>query len=175
MIETLFENPFISLKKVVEPEQGINGYIYSHESRCEGRIIAMLPYRLIQNKIQFLIRREITPCWGLDYELSSLTGGFEGGDPRDTAILELKEEAGYTADKGQLISLGTSFASKSSDSIYYLYSIDLTNLEQGEATTDGSSLEKNASVLWMDKKDLFEIKDPQISVMFLRLQNRQND
>jgi len=162
----------LSLKKIVKPEMNINGYIFSHEERCNGCIIAILPYRIIQEKIQFLIRHEITPCWTLDYELSSITGGFEGGNPRDTAVLELKEEAGYTVNKKQLISLGISYASKSSDTIYYLYSIDLTHAEQGEATTDGSELEKNASCIWVDKKDLISIKDPQVSVMFLRLQNK---
>ena len=147
----------------------VNGYEFSHEDRCNGKIIALLPYKEVVDTIEILLRNEVTPCWGMNHVISSITGGLETDDPRDTAIHELKEEAGYDADNKQLISLGTSFGTKSTDSVYYLYSINLTNAEQGEATTDGSELEKKANCVWCPLNKVLDAKDPQVSVMFLRL------
>lgn len=177
MIETLFDakagdESFLSLKKVVDPENGVNGYFFSHESRCDGKIIALLPYRKTALGIDLLLRNEVTPCWGMDHQTSSITGGFEGGDPRDTAIMELKEEGGYEATKEELVSLGTSFASKSADTVYYLYTINLTGKIKGKETGDGSELEKKANCFWTSNhEDAINSKDPQVSVMLLRLQN----
>jgi 8-oxo-dGTP pyrophosphatase MutT (NUDIX family) len=166
--------PMLALRKLVDLENNVNGYFYSHESRCNGKIIAILPYKIVPeqlNKVQLLIRNEVTPCWGTQRFLSSITGGFEGGDPRDTAILEMKEEAGYDIGANELISLGTSFASKSADTVYYLYSVNLTKKTQGTATTDGSTLEKKATCVWMPYQELLnhQVQDPQVYVLLTRL------
>jgi 8-oxo-dGTP pyrophosphatase MutT (NUDIX family) len=166
--------PMLALKKLVDPDNDVSGYFYSHESRCNGKIIALLPYRIVAeqlNKVQLLVRNEVTPCWGTKRFLSSITGGFEGGDPRDTAILEMKEEAGYDISSNELISLGTSFASKSADTQYYLYSANLAGKKQRTATTDGSMLEKKATCIWMSYQELLnhQIQDPQVYVLLTRL------
>ena len=175
-IETLYEakigdKPFLAIKKIVDPENSVKGYLFSHETRCNGIIIALMPFRKLNGILEFLMRNEITPCWGLQYQLSSITGGYEGGDPRDTTIIELKQEAGYEASKNELVSLNTSFASKSSDTTYYLYTIDLTNREQKLATTDGTSLEKLATCIWMTEQQILDHqpKDPQVYVLLTRL------
>ena len=46
-IVTLCDNKLVSLMKIVYPEKGINGYVYSHETRCDGNIISIVPYRFI--------------------------------------------------------------------------------------------------------------------------------
>ena len=43
--QTLHENDWVSLMVVRKPDAGVNGYVYSHETRCRGRIVAILPYR----------------------------------------------------------------------------------------------------------------------------------
>lgn len=175
MIETLHDGKWLSLRKIVDPENGVNGYEYVHESRCNGKIISILPYKQYENEahepeIQILLRKEVTPCWIMNKQvLSSITGGFEGGDPRDTTILELKEEAGFDAEKNELISLGTCFGPKSADTVYYLYSINLTNKPAGEATSDGSELEQKAHCEWAQINDIVNAKDPLASTLLIRL------
>lgn len=175
MIETLCDSKFLSLRKIVDPENGVNGYEFIHESRCDGKIISILPFRRTENEaheteIQILLRQEVTPCWIMNKRvLSSITGGFEGGDPRDTAILELKEEAGYIAEKSELISLGTCFGPKCADTVYYLYSINLTNKEKIDASGDGSELEKKAYCEWSQIHDIVNAKDPLASTTLIRL------
>ena len=171
--KTLFQNKWLSLKEIIAPEKGINGYVYSHETRCQGIIVAILPYRKTKGKVQVLLKSEVTPCWNSDKPtLSTITGGWEGGDVRDDAIRELLEETGYTVTKKELTNLGTSYASKSSDSIYELFTVDLTDKKRGKALGDGSRLEKDSKSYWMSMNKIPNCKDPQVSVLAVRLAAR---
>jgi len=155
-------------------ENDVNGYVYSHETRCEGIIVACVPFRTSQDgEKQYLLRSEITPAWGDEPVLSSITGGYEGGSPDDDIIRELDEEAGYEVDRDELIRLGVSFASKSDDTIYHLYSVDLTGKEAKEAHGDGSELETIATMEWVDEDVIQDVMDPQVSVIYTRLQARE--
>lgn len=171
-IKKLFSNDFISICEIIAPAKGINGYSYLHESRCNGKIISILPYRKINDKIQYLLRKEITPCWGLNPLFSSITGGDEGNIPQ-SAIRELKEEAGYTIDETELIDLGTCFGTKSTDTIYYLFSCDLTKKTKEIASGDGSYLEKIATVKWVLFDTILIVKDPLVSTICLRLKSKE--
>ncbi|MEU1761173.1 NUDIX domain-containing protein [Micromonospora sp. NPDC005652] len=170
MIETLFDNEWLALRAVVDPERGISGYVYSHELRCQGRIVAVLPFADSAEGRRYLIRREVTPCWSLEPELSAITGGYEGGDIADDAVRELAEEAGYAITRDELIPLGDSYASKSSDTVYTLYAVDVTSKEQGVAAGDGSRLEAEGSTVWLDRTRVAQVLDPQVSTMVLRLE-----
>lgn len=177
-IETLHENEWLSLRIVRQPDAGINGYVYSHESRCRGRIVAVLPYRLAKPpdgptnssvRVEYLLKSEVTPCWGFDQHLSAITGGYEGGDIEDDAVRELLEETGYAVTRADLIDLGECYASKSADTVYSLFSLDLTDRMPGVATGDGSRLEAESSTVWLSAGRLAEVWDPHVSTMYVRL------
>ena len=173
-VEVLYENQWLSLKKVVKPDVGINGYVFSHASRCEGKIVSLLPFRYFEKEgnieIQFLIRKEITPCWGLQFEYSSITGGVENNDPVTTAIHEMAEEAGYEIKESDLLNLGECYGSKSSDSIYSLYGVNLTGKKKTlDASGDGSELEKSGTTEWKYLEDIMQYKDAQLFVSLSRL------
>lgn len=167
--EVLQHNPWLSLHVVRKPDVGVNGYVYSHETRCQGRIVALLPFRDTPDGREYLLKSEMTPCWSFDQVLSSITGGYEGSDIEDDAVREVLEETGYTITRDELIPLGESYASKSSDTVYSLFSVDLTGRQQGEATGDGSRVEAESLALWVPVGALRDIWDPQVAVMFLRL------
>lgn len=165
MKSVIFKNKWLSILKLNDPKLG--EYIYSHETRCNGKIIAILPFRVTDKDLEFLLRDELTPCWETDkLVVSSITGGFEN-DITETVLHELTEEAGFTVDEGQLINLGTCRGTKSCDTIYHLFSVDLTNEKQKKPTTDGSYLEAQASCFWDSKIDKAE--DPLVYVMYYRL------
>lgn len=169
-VQTLHENTWLSLKVIRKPEAGISGYVYSHESRCQGRIVAVLPYRRsAAGHREYLTKRETTPCWSLQQVRSAITGGYEGGDIEDDAVRELLEETGYPVTRDELIPLGESYASKSADTVYSLFSVDLTGREAGEAIGDGSRLESESAAEWVAVHELAQVLDPQVHVMFLRL------
>jgi len=168
----LFDNEWLSLMSV--KKEGISsGYVYSHETRCNGIIVAFMPFRKndnVQFGYDFLLRKEVTPCWGFEPHFSSFTGGYEKDKGvEETVIMELHEEAGYQAETSELINLGESFASKSADTVYKLFAIDVTEKKQGEAKGDGSVFETLASNRWFTDVAFSNAKDPQVYVLFFRL------
>jgi 8-oxo-dGTP pyrophosphatase MutT (NUDIX family) len=171
--QTLMQNDWVSLMIVRKPEAGVNGYVYSHETRCRGRIVAVLPYRAValagRPVREYLVKSEMTPCWGFDQVLSAITGGYEGGGIEDDAVREMLEETGYAITRDELIPLGTSFASKSADTVYSLFSVDLTGREAGEAIGDGARLEAESAAVWVDAVTLATLSDPQLAVMCMRI------
>jgi 8-oxo-dGTP pyrophosphatase MutT (NUDIX family) len=170
-IEVLCENPWLELRKMVDPDNGVQGYIYSHEKRCNGKILSILPYSIeLDGSMQFLLRKEVTPCWSMDPIVSSITGGYEGKDMIEDVIRELKEEAGYDAIPSEIISLGTCRGTKSTDTVFHIYSIDLTGKPKSRAVGDGSELEAKAHCFW--SKTINEAEDPLVYVSYTRLMDK---
>lgn len=173
-VETLFDNPWLSVKQVVDPDRGVNGYVYSHEHRCGGHIVAVLPYRSTVRGGEFLLRSEVTPCWGMLPELSAITGGceFTGDKPhplslvRD-AVRELEEESGFCVPEQDLQSLGSCRGTKSCDTVYHLFSVDVKDRVPDQPSGDGSQLEAQASVEWVT--DPWMCVDPIAATMHGRL------
>ncbi|MBS1722447.1 MAG: NUDIX domain-containing protein [Armatimonadetes bacterium] len=147
--KTLFDNEWLSLKEMRDPDRGVNGYVFAHETRCKGQVVLVLPFRPNAGGVEVLLRREVTPCWGMEPCLSGITGGVEDDDPAEDAVRELSEEAGYTVERADLLYLGTVRGSKAMDTVYHLYAVNLDGKEQGEAKGDGSALD-NAPVEWHD-------------------------
>ena len=174
-IEILYKDEWVELHKIVYPEKNVKGYVYSHEVKCDGKKVAILPYRKNGNEIEFFLRHEYTPCWELeDLVISSVTGSVEHGDTKiKTALKELKEETGYEITEKELIDLGECFGVKSNDNVYYLYSCDLTDQEEGEVEGDGTELEEQAHMEW--EKSIKDAKDPLVHIMYFRLLEKIRD
>jgi hypothetical protein len=80
----------------------------------------------------------------------------------------MAEEAGYEIKRSDLKYLGNSFGTKSSDTVYYLYTVDLTGKQKTlEADGDGSELERMAECYWDDKIDAAD--DPLVYVLYHKL------
>ena len=170
---TLFSNDWVELKEIKNPSEGINGYVYLHESRCDGKIIVLFPFRSKPNGMEYLLRKEVTPCWSMKQIISSITGGYEKSKGiKGTAVMELEEEAGYEITEDDLIGLGTCRGTKSCDTVYHLFAVDLTGKEKTtDAKGDGSELEAKAECVWL--KNLDECEDPMAYVACMRLNNVQ--
>ena len=165
--ESLHKGNWVDLRVMRDPANGVGGYEYLHETRCDGLIVAALPYRRTAHGTHLYLRHEVTPSWGMDTAISAITGGVEGGDVIKTILHELYEEAGIDADTTRLISLGTCRGTKSSDTIYHLFGIDITHSELEAATGDGSELEAKAWMAWHVAPD--SAVDPLVYVMYHRL------
>lgn len=171
-INTLHETDWLCLMEMKDPDNGVNGYVYAHAKWCSGQGVAILPYRRTEDGgIEFLLRQEVTPCWGMEPVLSSITGGMdkEGEDPAKAAGRELKEESGYDCgDINRWRYLGQCYSNKASDSIVYLFAVDLTGLEKtDDGSGDGTELEAKAWCEW--REDPQEALDPLVGTMCLRL------
>lgn len=164
--EVLFDTKWLQLLNITDLEKGVNGYVCSHAKWTNGHGVAVLPYRAIQgigwpgegdvSKLdgrEYLLRQEITPCWGMEPSLSSITGGCdkEGEIPLKTAMRELHEEGGYVCDsERRWTDLGICRISKASTTMMHLFAVDLTGYEQVEAPGDGTALEAMAHCEWRD-------------------------
>lgn len=150
-IKVLCKTKWASLRRMIDPKNGVHAYDYLHEESCDGKKVSILPYRDNNGKREFLLRNEITPCWGMKPVISSITGGVENDNPRDTAVMEMAEEAGYEISKKDLVFLDKTFGTKSCDNVYFIFTIDLTGKEKTlDASGDGSEIEKKAHCFWSD-------------------------
>lgn len=157
-MKTLYENEWLNLMETDD------GYVYSHESRCNGQIVAILIYKHDdRDHIHILGRFEDTPCHNegkKDFKLVSFTGGVEKGQIRKTAIMEAMEEAGLEAKDDELKYLGYVRPSKSTDTFCYLFAIDASNKTLKEAKGDGSEGEKGAYTKWVSSQEALSSQDP---------------
>lgn len=160
MFKELFQNKWLSLRQV-------ENYIYSHESRSAGKLVAVL---VIDSTLpgQVMGRFEDTPCHFDGLTLTSITGGVENDDPLTTAVHELKEEAGFDAHPIELVSLGTVMPSKSADTVVYLYLFDALGRQPGQAEGDGSEGEVGAYCKWVTEAEAIQCKCPLMVTMLAR-------
>jgi hypothetical protein len=157
MIEALKSTKWLDLKMVTDPKNGVIDYVYSHEVCCNGKKIVVLPYRITKGNIEFLLRSEITPCWNLTKNvICSITGSVESGEPIDTVLAELREEAGYITTEEEIVFLSTMFGIKSSDTTYYIYTIDLSGRE--EKSNQDKGINQTSFCFWT--KNINQSEDP---------------
>lgn len=135
-------------------------YIYSHETRCAGNIIIVLPTRKnIKGEIEYLLIREHNPLFGYNYTV--ITRGAEGTlekDIRLQAEKELYEEAGFVLGV-RLVDTLTSI--KSSDTKYWIFTAIADGALPNSVEGDGSIDELFTVKKWVDKSAAIKLlKDP---------------
>lgn len=160
--ELLFGDEWLQLRKAD------NRYTFTHEVRCDGNIVVVLPFEKEEAKeLAILARVEDTPCWDGNNPLPcSLTGGVDVGEtPQQTAVKELQEEIGFVVSEEELISLGTFYGTKSSDTIYHIFAVQITQETKKVDPTD-----KNSLGIWLNIKNISVTKDPFLLASALRLQ-----
>ena len=167
--ETVYKNKWISIKKVklVKDE---DGYFFLHEDRCGGKIVAVLLYRRTgKDAWEYGVRNEVTPAWGSEKNLSALTGGVEKNmSPEETAVKEVKEESGFVIKKDELKSLGTCRGTKSTDTTYHLFAVDIGDKDPGEKKGDGTKFDDEGTIEWM-YYDKNKFQCPILTTMVMRL------
>ena len=179
-VEILYQTPWISVRRLSNySDDPSNTYDFLHEDRCNSSIVALLPYKKsLNNRISFLLRNEFTPAWSTaKLCLSSITGGVDGDeeDYLETVIRELHEEAGILIpenEQNRIEFLGVCKGTKSCDTNYQLFAIDVTGLEQEEPTTDGSYSESISNNQWFKDSDISDVidkaLDPLVYVLLMK-------
>ncbi|WP_342273366.1 ankyrin repeat domain-containing protein [Spiroplasma endosymbiont of Acasis viretata] len=126
--EVLFDSKYIQVKKTIK-----NGFIHVEEPWCNNQGVAILPYVLKDNEYYFLqIHNEKNPAHEISKisQYSTITGGLETMDYYTTVVKEMWEETGIDISGNNVVidKFNWSFANKSSNKKWFLYAIDLTNL-----------------------------------------------
>jgi 8-oxo-dGTP pyrophosphatase MutT (NUDIX family) len=167
--EVLHETKWLKLLNLKDPAQGVHGYVCTHAAWTDGKAVAVLPFRTIVGGFggeltswrEYLLRQEVTPCWGMDPALSSITGGMDKpGEPAvECASRELHEEGGYIVPAARVdlwYDLGVRRMGKASTTLMHMFAVDLTAEAKVEAPGDGTELEAKAYCEWR--------KDPESAV-----------
>ncbi|EJW13915.1 NUDIX domain-containing protein [Paenibacillus alvei] len=171
--ESLYKTKWVELMQRTSDEDGT--YIYIREPwLINGKAISVLPLRRDESGyIQFLLRGEMAekPVFG------TVKGGMdkESETPRQCAVRELLEEAGYIADETQMIPLGKVRTSKLNTTEMYLFAVDVTDLPYEEPKGDGTANEANAYCQWVSERDAIGYEDPVIHTSMLRFYNWVNE
>lgn len=157
------------------PSLGLkNRFYYVQNTDSNGEAVAVLPYRFDNNILEYLLVKELRPPWGRELTIQSLTGGMDGRfDHRNNATKELKEETGYDVFPSELIDLGVGRTSKLSDSVLYMYGINLTGKVAGKTALEG--YEKFLESVWLMEEELYEIQDPIFFMTYFRLKHWKFD
>jgi len=152
-----------------------DGYSFVREVRCDGRIVSILPFRTRDNTKEFLSRLEVCPAHGPEIARYSFTGGWDPKETiEETAVRELREEAGFFIDRDELVGLGQTRPSKSADTTAYLFAVDVTGKRQFRPEGDGSRFEATASVEWVNYEVGIQTQDPLFLSAILRLNARES-
>lgn len=175
--KVLFESKWVTVVEKTLPNGG--KYIYTKADWCNSHGVAILPYRRSKksgHNIEVLARFELIPSHSDDLELGAIMGGCDhaGEEPVVTAWRELMEEGGYKVPIENIIDLGVSRPSKSTDSTMHLYAVNV-NLghEEVEATGDGTLVEEGGYSKWISLDEMIYANEPLLQTMYLRLLHKQ--
>ena len=167
-MKTLFENKWI---EVVE----LNGWFTATKpvQSKDNKTVAVLPYRIKDNKKEFISRFELNPAHldgEMNHQVSIITGACETGDPLFHARMELREEAGYEIPEDRFMFHGIVRTSKTSMSKMHLYSVKINESDEQLAYSgDGSGNEAKEYAEWVSYLDMLTAKDPYIHTIMLRM------
>ncbi|WP_324655133.1 NUDIX domain-containing protein [Bacillus paranthracis] len=179
-IKELFHSKWLALQEKTLDNGG--KYIYTTAPWCNSEGVAILPYKRVvvnnwgHTEMQFLGRYELCPSHSDKLELGAIMGGMdkEGEEPIVTAWRELIEEGGLKVPVDNIMYLGTSMPSKSSDNIMYLYAVDIDKgFEEVEATGDGTLIEEGGYSKWISLSELVNAKEPLLQTMYLRMMQQK--
>lgn len=140
-----------------------------------GINVVVLPYTVDKDGfIQELgIVEEVNPLWGEGRHITAISGNVEEIDDDILlgAMRELLEESGIQADDSERwIYLGTIHNSKVVSQEQPVFAVDVTGLEIGIKSGDGTINEQLSEFKLMPvKQALFECKDVFIPTIFIRL------
>jgi hypothetical protein len=144
METVLFEHAWLSVLNR-------NDYIFTH---TKNSVVYVLPYRRPKRGAYLLGHFEVCPAHSPRKELYAITGQCEpDADPLHVATVELHEEAGIAANPAQFVSLGSGYLTKQADTTAYFFAIDVTNMQQGQASSDGSEFERGSYCDWISRAE----------------------
>jgi len=118
------------------------------------------------------VLKEYNPMRDKNYSVTLVTGSTDDEDPDilSTAKRELKEESGYDVeDPNRWYFLGFLTTSKMVRQDHPCFAVDVTGLEVGERTTDGTENEEKSEFVMMPVKQALATNDCYIPSMFMKI------
>lgn len=163
---------WVQVKRKTYPDG--RSYDFASHPWCFSRGVAVVPYRYVKDYsltelgytvAEYLARFEIHPAHDdFKYEMGAITGGYDKPHENyaECAAREIYEEAGYAVEATQLQFIGLVHPSKATDTVMYLYAVDLSDYT-GEVVTpvgDGTACEEGGYAKWVRFDEAVKSVDP---------------
>lgn len=158
----LYQDEIVSVRESIKNNEK---YTYTHEEISHGKRVVILPFRKKMGGRQFLLRREFIPCWDSHTDVCAISSKVQDDDPEKTIIEQLLKSTGYEIKSSELIRLGVVSASKSSDTTYYLYGLDLSKHDKEEEKLEV----KEDMSFWGTDDDIMDSIDAQLVACYGKL------
>jgi len=165
VVETVADAKFLKLKRVVDPENNVQGYIFAE--RLGKDSVAFICYdpnaQLYGRDGEFLINHEYTPPTG-QYKDRAFGGSLDKNkNPKSIVADEVLEEAGYLIAASRVICVGTAFVSTQMNQQVFLFFVPLASDELGKAQYVGrepeNAVEAMAEPRWVTEDDIMDGDD----------------
>lgn len=150
IMNNLLDTTIVAKTKYFTIKQTPQGEEYNEIIRKSA---VCLPIRIINDKIELLVRKEHNSVRGEFYTL--VGGGIEEGETIEQGILrELREEAGLVATADQLYLAGQLVGDKYSKTKIPLYFVVFDTIQKETPETDGTLSESIAINFWISSEEL---------------------
>ena len=160
----IFDNKWMSVYETPD------GFVYGSQPVTKSQGVIVLIYHTAEDGETYVVGMyEDNPAHG-DWKpvLYSLTGGVKDKHWMDTAIEEIREEAGIEANPKKLYYLGEASPSKAASILYFVYIYNQEELKPLEGTGDGSLHEENDYPRWVTLTHAAQSCDPLLHTAILR-------
>jgi len=149
--------------KEVDTHKGAYGF--AHYKPSEGSMALLLPYRKKVGSAHFLLRRELIPCWDTHTDICGIAIYGAAESVEGQLVEALKNEAGYTVKASELKSLGVCACDRITDTVCYLYTVDLS---RHDAVEEKLTVDENIT-FWGSAEEVLESLDSQLITCLAKL------
>lgn len=139
---------------------------YVYASQLGGMMALLLPYRKKMGTPQYMLRRELVPCWDNHMDICGIAVIGEQNDLESLLIDTLKKESGYQISARELKCLGVCATDRYSDTTCFLYAVDLTRHGVSEEKLEV----KEEMTFWGEAQEILESVDSQLITCFAKAQ-----
>lgn len=139
---------------------------YVYASQLGGMMAVLLPYRKRMGSAQYLLRRELIPCWDSHMDICGIGVIGEQGALEGLLIETLKAESGYQITPNELKCLGVCAADRYTDTTCFLYAVDLTRRGVAEEKLEVAE----EMTFWGTAEDVLESVDSQLITCYAKAQ-----
>jgi len=154
IVEQLTNTKYLNLKKIVDQENGVNGYYFAE--RLGINSVAFVCRDIKTGQI--LLNNEFKPPIG-----KYVLGSFGGSIDKDKSLVqivkdEVSEEAGFEVEIENIKYLGMVFVSTQMNQFCNLFMV-LVNKNKQKDRKPQTKIEAMAEIKWVDEKDYFNFTD----------------
>lgn len=149
------------LKEATTPK---GSYVYA--SQTGGMMAVLLPFRKKMGALQYLLRRELIPCWDSHLDICGIGVIGQQNELEMLLVEVIKKETGYQIAPAELKCLGVCATDRFADTTCFLYAVDLSRHNSAEEKLEV----EEEMTFWGTAEDVLESVDSQLIACYAKAQ-----